>query len=243
MITKIKPRNLYWGKWSHYVRVSNPFFRFLDVRNRFKKNQWFVDDSWIDNRALISREIIYERHNGLIEYDVIEFKDFIKIMRKYCQQHGNIEKFRFENRYCTMYTNSDKLEQTLTNKLINIIDGVARPVNSIHEQMMRESAINFKGRFKDRIVSKLPKHGYQYKINVHSMHTLINKYPNLAEVLLDYDRENLCLLPDRCKSALKDNDKCIWYTHMYVKDEDTLNLILLILDHSHIGEIEVFKTF
>lgn len=165
-------------------------------------------------------------------------------MRRYCQQHGNIEKFRFENRYCTMYTNDDQLEQIFKSRLISIIDGVSKPVNEKHEKMMRESAEKCHERFKEKIVSSLPKNGFQYKINLFNLHGLIRKYPNMSGVLLDYDKEGLCILPERCKAALSEStSKYIWATHMYVKDEDTLNLLLLMLDHSNIHDIEVFKTF
>lgn len=243
---KISPRNLFWNKWSHAVQVRNPALRFHFVRDKIRNNNLIFSEDQIKTVEDPVRHVgpgYRVRSYAMTNYDIIEFRNFITALSKYVHQNGKIEKFRFETQFCTMYTNDCKLFDLLNKYVSSSIYSLAAPVNQSHEDMLRNSNNSSTNRFKEKIVKQLPKNGFLYKVNLINIGALLNKFPNMGGVLLDYQREGLCEIPRRCINALTNRDRYIYYTHIYVKDEDTLNMLMLMIDSSYLSEIEVFKTY
>lgn len=240
---KIAPKTLFWGKYSHSVKLENKLFSYRVIRENVKRCNWNIDQHI---KEIESSLPVYLNsgprwgRSASIE-DVAEFKvmrnAFVKFLKK-----ETVDKVRIEYNAAIFYTNSNALAEFLKESCATLIKAVSAPLDQNHEQVLRANAA-IPTKFKIKTVKALPENKWKYKINLTRTASLLDD-TNLGELLKGYHDMGEAQLPQGFIMAMNSRNKLISHGRFVrIKDEDTLGMLCLALGQKYLLNVEEYRVY
>ena len=253
-IRKLKPKNLFWGKWSHAVNVRSPLLGFREIKKSFAKKNWdqseylgsidkFITEKLSPN---VDDDRLEMRKAGqILKADAEMFKRVCDTLIAYEKKYGQIEKGRAEWCSFSFYSNDTNLADMMIAAVPEAVKSVMKPIDEAHEQLMRDHVTESGFYKKYKTIRKLPDDKWVFKVKVSDASELLDEHPNVGGLLLSYHDQGICKLTGSLENSLRGNTNLpAWCSvSIYVADEDTLTMLTMVLGKPHIKSIEEYLVY